>query len=191
LNLPGRPQDRTPLPDAEPESPPDGPARRFEQRHLPPDAEPCTFRRDWFVDLPEEVPMTRSVSEIACGKYTAGHDMHVIAVNRTAGTPGLEGTVRWEDTAVFTSDDGVEYQLYNHRPEVLRSLVERAGRCRLLEENHFLWVELPPRSGTSADGGTGRAVINISFAPPDPCGAAIDHTSRDAEGKFKPIPGGN
>ena len=135
--------------------------------------------------------MTGSMAEIACGKYTAGHDMHFIAVNRTAGRPGIEGTVRWEETAVFTSDAGVERRLYNHRPEVLRALVERAGRCRLLEGNHFLWVELGPESGSSADGQVRRAVINISFEPVDPCGATIKDESLDAGGNFEPIPGGN
>lgn len=135
--------------------------------------------------------MTESIAEIACGKYTAGHDMHQIAVYRTADRPGIEGTVRWEETAVFTADDGVERRLYNHRPEVLRALVERAGRCRLLEGNHFLWVELRPQSESGADGPVGRAVVNISFEPVDPCGATISDGSRDADGNFEPIPGGN
>lgn len=135
--------------------------------------------------------MTRSVSEIACGKYTAGHDMHFIAVKVTANRTGIEGTVRWEDTAIFTSNDGVEYRLYNHRPEALRSIVERAGRCQLHESNHFLWVDLAPEFNSDPDGPPRRAVVNISFEPVDPCGATISATSRDAEGKFRPIHGGN
>ena len=135
--------------------------------------------------------MTRSVSEIACGLYTAGHDMHVTAVNVTANRKGIEGTVRWEETAVFTSEDGVEYRLYNHRPEAFRVIVERAGRCRLLEGNHFLWVDLAPEFNTDPDGPPRRAVVNVSFDPMEPCGATISQKSRDDEGKFTPIAGGN
>ena len=135
--------------------------------------------------------MTRSVSEIACGRYAAGHDMHFIAVKITANREGIEGTVRWEETAVFTSDDGVEYRLYNHRPEVLRSVVERAGRCRLLESNHFLRVDLAPEFTKDPDGPPRRAVVNVAFEPMEPCGATISDESRDSEGNFRPINGAN
>lgn len=135
--------------------------------------------------------MTRSVSEIACGLYTAGHDMHFIAVKVTVNRSGIEGTVRWEDTAVFTSDDGEEYRLYNHRPEVLRAIVERAGRCRLLKSNQFLWVELAPKDPTDPDEQPRLSVVNVSFEPMKPCGATISEKSRDDEGKFRPIHGGN
>jgi hypothetical protein len=135
--------------------------------------------------------MAIPIAEIACGTYTAGHAMYPSAIMHTEDRPGIDGTVRWADTAIFTADDGTEFKLYNHRQEVLRSLVEKTAKATLLEINHFLWVELVPELGSSPDGRSRRAVINVAFEPVGPCTATVPDDCRDSDGRIVLIEGGN
>jgi hypothetical protein len=116
---------------------------------------------------PEEDTM--GIARIGCGRYSAGHDVHFIAVRVTADRPGIDGTVQWvDDHAVLTATTGV-WVLCNHDPERFRQAVEASVEATLLEGSHLLWLDI--RTG---DGRIGRACFNISITPPEPCDAADD-----------------
>lgn len=106
------------------------------------------------------------ISRIACGQYTPGHDVHVIATRVTYDQAGIDGTLHWvADHAVLTTPTG-GWVLFNHDPERFRQAVEASVKATLLEESHLVWLDIP-----TADGRTARACFNISTTPPDPCGA--------------------
>ena len=119
------------------------------------------------MSAPRRTP--RSIARIGCGRYDAGHDVHVIAVRVTADHAGIDGIVHWVDHhAALTAPTG-GWVLCNHDPERFRHAVEASVKATLLEGSHLLWLDIP-----TGDGRIGRACFNVRTTPPAPCDATAD-----------------
>lgn len=130
------------------------------------------------------------IARISCGQYLAGHDVHVIAVDRTYGRPGIDGTLTWEgDHAVLGTLAGRTYLLYNHRPDVLSRAVPVALGATLLEDSHLLWVLVRPNG--DHPGGTYWACFNVSPQAAEPCDATKDVETTPSRSDTTVLEGGN
>jgi hypothetical protein len=79
-----------------------------------------------------------------CHRYGAGHVVHWIAGNGSAGAHHLKGVLLSANGYIITVDFGTETRQYrNHDPERLIEIVKIGGRVAVCEE----WVIMRSRSG--------------------------------------------
>jgi len=131
-------------------------------------------------------------ARISCGTYTAGHDVHSIAVSRTADQLGTLGDLSWDDGVVFTSDEGVSVRLFTHRPDVFEKVVPISLKANYLTDNHLLWVivEVPSTSDENP-AVVYRAAFNVSTEPLEPCRGTKTAASRSKSVDRDVLAGGN